>query len=331
MSGDLTLLSDDVADLEMLLATCRQDVLLAVIHENPVYSQELYQERLQAQRARVADAFTMRMHTKYRETFAELFRNFADFIVQNSLLYDDMEDMIVPQAREIYCMAEFIDEMVNEFDETTGQEDEQRIFLKYLTGDATRFEIAAMLNTMSLLYERARRVVAFSSSYPECRENIAHAQLGIHKLRPRFMLPGETDPDDEVTAYSHATNLRRTQFMSQQMAYEEYNPEVLKVFMRQFLEQYPGVLQSNRDREARVAFSMASHHRLGASSRVAVLENNLIAMITRLVIDCTSAPTADTTFTRNMPRIPRMLSSTPTYSPDLSYIPPPPVPPLFLP
>ena len=330
MSDDLTLLSDDVADLDMLLATCRQDVLLALIHVNPVYSQELYQGRLEAQRARVTGAFTKRMHTKYRETFAELFRNFVNFVVQNSLLYDDMQDRIVPQDREIFCMAEFIDKMVNEFHETTGQVDEQRIFLKYLTGDATRFEIAAMLKTMSHLYERARRVVAFSQSHQECRENIAHAQLEIQKLRPRFMLPGETDPDDEVTAYSHATNLRRTQFMSQQMAYEEYNPVVFKVYMRQFLDQYPDVLQSNRNREAWVAFCMASHHRLGASAHVSVLENNLIATIARLVMDCTSAPTADTTFTRNMPRIPPLPSSTPTYSPDLSYIPPlPALPPLL--
>jgi len=331
MSGDLTLLADDVADLDVLLTTCRQDVLRTLIRENPAYSQKLYQTRLKNQRARVAIAFTMQVHTKNRATFAQLFRDFAHFVAENSFLCDRMEDMNVPQAMEIYCITELIDEMVNEFDEITGQENEQRIFLKYLTGDATRFEIAAMLNTMSLIYERARRVVAFSSRYPECRENIARAQLEIQKLRPRFMLPGETDPDDEGTAYSHATNVRRTQFISQQIAYEQYDPEDFRVLLHQFLVQYPGVLQRHRDQEAQVAFSMVSHDRLGASSRVSILENNLIAMIARLVFDCTSAPTDDTTFTRNLPRIPRILSNTAPHSPDFSYTPPLPTIPPFPP
>jgi len=39
----------------------------------PKDSQELHQERLYAQRECVTAAFTTRMHTKYRETFAELF------------------------------------------------------------------------------------------------------------------------------------------------------------------------------------------------------------------------------------------------------------------
>jgi len=39
MSGDLTLLPDDLADLDGLLAACRRDVLLALAHENPAYSQ----------------------------------------------------------------------------------------------------------------------------------------------------------------------------------------------------------------------------------------------------------------------------------------------------
>jgi len=322
MSGDLTLLPDDLADLDVLLAESRRDVLLTLALHHPVYSQELYRERLHAQRERVTAAFTTRTHTKYRERFAELFRNFAGFLVENSHLYDDMQDMLVPMPTEIYCVEEFISEIMNEFDETTGQEDEQRIFVKYLTGDATRFEIAAMLNTMSLLYERARRVVAFSSSYPTCRENIAYAQVEIAKLRPRFMLPGETDPDDEDTTYSHATNLRRTQFLSQQMDYEEYSREDYEVFMRQFLEQYPLVLQNHRDTEAQLAFSMATHPRLGAASRVSLLENHLIDMIARMAVDCTSAPSADTAFTRTMPRIPRIYPTTPPDSPLFSFTPP---------
>ena len=330
MSGDLTLLPDDLADLDGLLAACRRDVLLALAHENPAYSQAFYQARLHAQRQRVTAAFTARMHSKYRETFAELFRNFAFFVVKNNWLYDDMEDMPVPVRREMYCTTEFINEIMNEFDETTGQEDQQRILRKYLTGDATRFEIAAMLNTMSFLYERARNVIAFSSTHPQCHEHIAHAQLEIQKLRPRFTLPGEPDPDDEDTTYSHATNFRRTQFLSQQTHYEPYSPDDFDESLRQFLRQYPGVLQRHRDTEARQAFSMASHRRLGADSSVSVLENSLIAMISRMAVDCASAPTADTAFTRTMPRIPR-ISTTPNYSPDVSFVPLPPALPPFVP
>jgi len=331
MSGDLTLLPDDLADLDVLLAASRQDVLRTLALEHPGYSQELYQERLYVQRERRIAAFTTRMHTKYRERFAELFRNFVSFLVENSRLYDDMQDMLVPMPTEMYCVVDFINEIMNEFDETTGQEDEQRIFVKYLTGDATRVEIAAMLNTMNLLYERAHRVVAFSSIYPTCRENIAYAHLEIEKLRPRFMLPGETDPDDEDTTYSHATNLRRTQFLSQQTAYEEYSREEYEVYMRQFLEQYPQVLQHHRNTEAQLAFSMANNRRLGAASHVSLLENNLIAKISQMVVDCTSAPAADTAFTRTMPRIPRNYPSTPTYSPLGSFVPLAPVLPPLMP
>lgn len=331
MSGDLTLLPDDLAELDVLLTACRRNVLFALDHENPGYSQELYRERLHVQRERVTVAFTTRTCTKHRETFAELFRNFVEFVVENSVLWDDMEDMLVPVKREIYCVTEFINEIMHEFDETTGQADEQRIFLKYLTGDATRFEIAAMLNTMNFLYERARYVIAFSSAHPRCKENIAYAQLEISKLRPRFMLPGETDPDDEVTTYSHATNLRRTQFLSQQPAYEEYNPEEFEMFMRQFLEQYPVVLQRHRNMEARKAFSMASNTRLGSSSHVSLLENSVIAMILRMVVDCESAPTADTAFTRTMPHIPRIIPTTPPHTPNISFIPLPPAFPPFMP
>jgi len=317
MSDECLLLPENQAELDMLRAGCRQDVVNELRAVNHQYTQEEYKRALSIRLDLVTTDFTNKLNAKKKAAFAVIFREFVWFLSENARLHDDMNDMQggMSEAREMFCLHDFVDEIMDEFDEHHGQLQEQHIMKQYLTGDRTRAEIVAMMHTMLNIYQRALYVMAFWSEHDDIKVFVKYSSKEICQLRPSFEARGECEIDDMMIPYSHATNYRRTQYISQHPDYEKRDPTEFRVAMHQFLSQYPAFLQRNRDSEKQIAFAMACHRRLGSEAYTTLLEDHLIDMIAKLVTDSLSTPMVDTIFTRNMPFILPLPSTTPQPSP----------------